>query len=171
MRQRLSDRANNQCQFVFWRITNQRVLLPGGQVQGCVVQAVHEVPQAGNVHLVLHGLGQTSHTSGACFSFKSNIVSCMKHILEENKPTAATGTKISTKSPAKACLMSLSLTSRKYWAHSCRKEKSEGCNKKNLSLLICSTCRRVKRVSQEINRLLCSVWSKIECNPKNACQS
>lgn len=40
--------------------------------------------------------------------------------------TAATGTRISTKRPAKACLMSLSLTSRKYWAHSCKKTSVEG---------------------------------------------
>lgn len=32
--------------------------------------------------------------------------------------TAATGTSISTKSPARECLMSLSFTSKKYWAHS-----------------------------------------------------
>lgn len=33
--------------------------------------------------------------------------------------TAATGTRISTNSPARACFISLSLTSKKYWAHSC----------------------------------------------------
>lgn len=44
-------------------VTNQRVLLSGGQVQGRVVQAVHKVPQAGDVHLVLHGLGR-HHTHG-----------------------------------------------------------------------------------------------------------
>lgn len=32
--------------------------------------------------------------------------------------TAATGIRISTKRPARACFISLSLTSRKYWAHS-----------------------------------------------------
>lgn len=33
--------------------------------------------------------------------------------------TAATGMRISTNRPASACLISLSFTSRKYWAHSC----------------------------------------------------
>lgn len=33
--------------------------------------------------------------------------------------TAATGTRISTNRPARACLISLSFTSRKYCAHSC----------------------------------------------------
>lgn len=32
--------------------------------------------------------------------------------------TAATGMRISTNNPARACFMSLSFTSRKYWAHS-----------------------------------------------------
>lgn len=56
-----TNRANNRGQFVFCTLTNQRVLLPGGQVQGCVVQAVHKVPQAGYVHLVLYCLGR-QHT-------------------------------------------------------------------------------------------------------------
>lgn len=38
--------------------------------------------------------------------------------LNEDALTAATGTRISTKSPANECLMSLSFTSKKYCAHS-----------------------------------------------------
>lgn len=38
--------------------------------------------------------------------------------LNSDALTAATGTRISTKSPANECLMSLSFTSKKYCAHS-----------------------------------------------------
>lgn len=109
------------------REAHQRVLLSGGQVQGGVVQAVHKVPQARHVHLILHGLrnGSTRRNTGL---FRRHLISyiylwysVIYSTNSEGKPTAATGTRISTKRPAKACLMSLSLTSRKYWAHSCEK--------------------------------------------------
>lgn len=65
--------------------TDQRVLLPGGQVQRCVVQAVHKVPEAGHVHLVLHGLGQ-HHTRDTIlfrvklfsYSISMSCDNCMK---------------------------------------------------------------------------------------------
>lgn len=59
---RVKTEANNQRRYVFCSVTNQWVLLSGGQVQGCVVQAVHKVPQAGHVHLVLYSLVQ-HHTA------------------------------------------------------------------------------------------------------------
>lgn len=51
---------------------------------------------------------------------------CVWWLCSEKKKTltAATGTSISTKSPAKECLMSLSLTSKKYWAHSYKPERN-----------------------------------------------
>lgn len=48
-------------------------------------------------------------------ALQQNVTLCIK----QNALTAATGTSISTKSPANECLMSLSFTSRKYCAHSC----------------------------------------------------
>lgn len=144
---------NNQDQqsvSVFCPLTNQRVLLSGGQVQGCVVQAVHKVPQAGHVHLVLHRLGQDqsggfnteaiekpqmlnkmhncleknySDSHDKANSRLLCLIDCVTHV-EEETLTAATGSRISTKRPARACLMSLSLTSRKYWAHSWKHEQN-----------------------------------------------
>lgn len=121
-------------------LTNQRVFLPGGQVQGRVVQTVHEISQAGYVYLVLHHLEQQHVQS------RVKPLFVFQEIIEEgNKLTAATGTRISTKSPAKACLMSLSLTSRKYWAHSWPKEsinirnwlsKGDNCRDKEIKTLV-----------------------------------
>lgn len=106
---------------------HQRVLLSGGQVQGGVVQAVHKVPQARHVHLVLHGLcGTRHHTHTARWGCVPPFqTSAARNTHWCKWLTAATGTRISTKRPAKACLMSLSLTSRKYWAHSCKKTLAE----------------------------------------------
>lgn len=75
-----------------------------------------------------------------------NVYSFLFWGVRLNALTAATGTSISTKSPANECLMSLSFTSRKYCAHSCRqregkkeRESEKMIKKKNLCIcpLLC----------------------------------
>lgn len=54
--------------------------------------------------------------------------------------TAATGMRISTNRPASACLISLSFTSRKYWAHSCLTKHTFNQLHANLSTNLGETC-------------------------------
>lgn len=91
---------------------------------------------------------QTYHINGEQ-SFQSGPVLMSTPFLfwgvRLNALTAATGTSISTKSPANECLMSLSFTSRKYCAHSCgqregnKERESEKVIKKHLCIcpLLC----------------------------------
>lgn len=61
------------------REAHQRVLLSGGQVQGGVVQAVHKVPQARHVHLILHGL-QNGSTRWSTVLIRQHLISFINTI-------------------------------------------------------------------------------------------
>lgn len=126
-----SKRVTEECGV--W-ITHQRMFLPGRKVQRSVIQTFHEVPQTRYINLVLNTLEETQYKNILSLH-PYNFLTRQKLYINSFQPfsedwglTAATGTNISTKSPARECLMSLSFTSKKYWAHSLKRESTRPIN-------------------------------------------
>lgn len=133
--------------------TDQRMFLSCWQFKSGIIQALHKVPQTWNVHLVFDSLRlkytewtrqreRESNDFQICKECTCTLITnkfLRISVKWKNSLTAATGTRISTKRPAKACLMSLSFTSRKYCAHSC--EEKEHCGTEwRLQTIYCTHC-------------------------------
>ena len=141
-------------------------------VQRLRIQLFHKVLQTGHVDLVFHCLkrGRTA---------KTVLLLILSFSL-----TAATGTRISTNSPATECLTSLSLTSRKNCAHSCMnwKECSKSSNgtiftRKNFmpmrsDMMDCVVCVEGSRILSVVCALseVVNLRSKLSINNTNYIQ-
>lgn len=107
-----------------WCNYYQRVLLSGTKVKCCLVQHLHKVLQTWHIDFIFHCLRMSKLLLqiSKCQNYIHNFsIECKAEQDVEEILTAATGIRISTKRPARACFISLSLTSKKYWAHSYEK--------------------------------------------------